>query len=113
MKRRNTFKRLGYIISFIVIIYFIYNIYKFEIYRWSCMNEDVAPSCLIAGLIKEEENNLKDAIKFFKLACNKKYGISCGKLSEFYKDHGDGIQSKKFQKLACDNQAEQYCESKK
>ncbi len=94
-------KKLLVISTIILVLVIAFRIYRYEIFVWSCEQEQIASSCMLAGKIMQERGELVSAQRHFVEACNRDYGIACYHLAELYLRQGMKKDAAKFYLRAC------------
>lgn len=69
------------ILVVICLLYILYLIYKVEIFKWFCLNEDNSASCyIVSGLMKDNHNEVL-AREYLEKSCELDYGKGCFNLA--------------------------------
>lgn len=76
------YQRLLVTLLVILLCYFAYAIFRFDIFVWFCETEENAPACTQVGLLAKDRQDLKMAKYYLNQSCEMGYGLGCYRLSE-------------------------------
>ena len=108
----NFYKRYLLIILFLFSVYLIYGIYKEDMFRWLCKNEDNKAACMVVGLIQKEKGNDNQASYYFKKSCDLDYVLGCIEKGRWEEKIGRKKISQVYFLKACKLGEEKFCYGK-